>query len=322
MKITRKLASIAFAGVLLSSCGGENTKLDVQEGGIQPADYAKELTGKIRIDGSSTVFPISGGIAELFRGEEPKVKVIVNKSGSGSGFKMFSSREIEVSDASRPIKAKEVKKCKEAGVEYLQLEVAYDGLAVLVNKENTWADSLSSADLKKLWEPAAEGVIKTWADIREGWPSEEIALFGPGTASGTFDYFTEAIVGESGAIRSDYSPSEDDDVLVQGIAGDQNALGFFGLAYYEANKDKLKLVAVNGVKPNMETVKTGTYAPLSRPLFIYVSKQSAVKSEVASFVRFYLKNAGEVAQIVGYVPLPATDYEESLKKFEDFTTSK
>ena len=314
MKITKTLLSAAFAGLLLSSCGGGEAST-TQEGG---KDEVKALTGKIRIDGSSTVFPISGGIAEMFRAEESKVKVIVNKSGSGSGFKMFSAKEIEISDASRAIKAKEVKKCKEANVEYLELEVAYDGLAVLVNIENDWVDGLSTEELKKLWEPAAEGVVKTWADIREGWPAEEIALFGPGTASGTFDYFTEAIVGESGAIRSDYSPSEDDDVLVQGIAGDKNALGFFGLAYYEANKDKLKLVAVDGVAPNMETVKTGTYKPLSRPLFIYVSKESGVKPEVNAFVKFYLKNAGSVAQTVGYVPLPDADYQNSIKKFEAF----
>ena len=314
MKITKSLVSAVFAGLLLSSCGGgEASQTPKGE-----TELNKDLTGKIRIDGSSTVFPISGGIAEMFRAEESKVKVIVNKSGSGSGFKMFSAKEIEISDASRGIKAKEVKKCKAANVEYLELEVAYDGLAVLVNIENKWVDSLSTSELKKLWEPAAEGVIKTWADIREGWPTEEIALFGPGTASGTFDYFTEAIVGEAGAIRSDYSPSEDDDVLVQGIAGDINALGFFGLAYYEANQDKLKLVAVDGVLPNMETVKTGVYKPLSRPLFIYVSKESGVKPEVNAFVKFYLQNAAEVAKTVGYVPLPEADYKASIKKFEAF----
>lgn len=318
MKITKLLSTVAIGGLLLTSCGGE--KKDVAEGDATSNDV--ELTGKIIIDGSSTVFPISGGMAELFREEAPKVKVIVNKSGSGSGFKMFYGKEIDLSDASRPIKDKEIAKCKEAGVEYMEIEVAYDGLAVLVNKENTWVDSLSSAELKKLWEPAAEGVVKTWADIREGWPAEEISLFGPGTASGTFDYFTEAIVGESGAIRSDYSPSEDDDILVQGIAGDKNALGFFGLAYYEANKDKLKLVAVNGVLPTLETVKTNTYTPLSRPLFIYVSKESGSKPAVNAFVKFYLQNAAQVAQTVGYVPLPAEDYEAAIKKFEEFTASK
>lgn len=315
MKITKSILSVAITGVILSSCGG------AQQGSEGTGEKAN-LTGKIRIDGSSTVFPISGGMAELYRTEEPDVKVIVNKSGSGSGFKMFYGKEIEISDASRPIKEKEIKKCKEAGVEYLELEVAYDGLAVLVNKENNWVDNLTTEELKKLWEPAAEGVIKTWADVREGWPEEEIKLFGPGTASGTFDYFTEAIVGESGAIRSDYSPSEDDDVLVQGISGDKNGLGFFGLAYYEQNKDKLNLVPVNGIAPTMETVKNGTYSPLARPLFIYVSKESAAKPEVKSFVSFYLKNAAEVAQTVGYVPLPEQDYSNMLKKFESFAASK
>jgi len=316
MKLSKVLLSVAIAGTMFSCGGGkaEDSSSNVSE--------KTKLTGKIRIDGSSTVFPISGGMAELYRNEEPDVKVIVNKSGSGSGFKMFYAKEIEISDASRPIKEKEIKKCKENGVDYMEIEVAYDGLAVLVNVENDWVDGFSTEELKKLWEPAAEGKVKTWADVREGWPAEEIKLFGPGTASGTFDYFTEAIVGKSGAIRSDYSPSEDDDVLVQGIAGDKNSLGFFGLAYYEQNKDKLKLVPVNGILPTMETVKNGTYAPLSRPLYIYVSKETAKKVEVSSFVNFYLKNAAEVAKTVGYVPLPDEDYASSIQKFNNFVVLK
>jgi len=312
MKLSKVLLSVAIVGTMFSCGGGkaEDSSTNVSE--------KTKLTGKIRIDGSSTVFPISGGMAELYRNEEPDVKVIVNKSGSGSGFKMFYAKEIEISDASRPIKEKEIKKCKENGVDYMEIEVAYDGLAVLVNVENDWVDGFSTEELKKLWEPAAEGKVKTWADVREGWPAEEIKLFGPGTASGTFDYFTEAIVGKSGAIRSDYSPSEDDDVLVQGIAGDKNSLGFFGLAYYEQNKNKLKLVPVNGILPTMETVKNGTYAPLSRPLYIYVSKETAKKVEVSSFVNFYLKNAAEVAKTVGYVPLPDEDYTSSIQKFNNF----
>ena len=321
MKLSKLVVSVFTVGTVVAgtlfSCGGGKA-----EDSSNDASVKSQLTGKIRIDGSSTVFPISGGMAELYRSEEPKVKVIVNKSGSGSGFKMLYAKEIEVSDASRPIKEKEIKKCKENGVDFMQSEVAYDGLAVLVNIENDWVDGLSTKKKKKLWEPAAEGVIKTWADVREGWPAEEIKLFGPGTASGTFDYFTEAIVGESGAIRSDYSPSEDDDILVQGIAGDENSLGFFGLAYYEQNKDKLKLVPVNGVIPTMETVKAGTYAPLSRPLYIYVSKDSGKKVEVSSFVRFYLNNAAKVAQAVGYVPLPEKEYVNSIQKFQEFTSSK
>ncbi|MAW65597.1 MAG: protein sphX [Flavobacteriales bacterium] len=316
MRLSQVLMSVTLAGTLFS-CGegnGEGSSSDVSE--------KTYLTGKIKIDGSSTVFPISGGMAELYRAEEPKVKVIVNKSGSGSGFKMFYAKEIDISDASRPIKEKEIKKCQENGVDYMQLEVAYDGLAVLVNIENDWVDGLSTNELKKLWEPSAEGVVKTWADVREGWPAEEIKLFGPGTASGTFDYFTEAIVGESGAIRSDYSPSEDDDILVQGIAGDKNSLGFFGLAYYEQNKDKLKLVPVNGVLPTMETVKSGVYSPLSRPLYLYVSKIAGQKQEVSSFINFYLKNAAQVAQNVGYVPLPEGDYVNSIQGFQKFIATK
>jgi phosphate transport system substrate-binding protein len=308
--------SVTLAGTLFS-CGGGNGEASSSD--VSEKTY---LTGKIKIDGSSTVFPISGGMAELYRAEEPKVKVIVNKSGSGSGFKMFYAKEIDISDASRPIKEKEIKKCQENGVDYMQLEVAYDGLAVLVNIENDWVDGLSTDELKKLWEPSAEGVVKTWADVRESWPAEEIKLFGPGTASGTFDYFTEAIVGESGAIRSDYSPSEDDDILVQGIAGDKNSLGFFGLAYYEQNKDKLKLVPVNGVLPTIETVKSGVYSPLSRPLYLYVSKIAGQKQEVSSFINFYLKNAAQVAQNVGYVPLPEGDYVNSIQEFQKFIGTK
>lgn len=316
MRLSQVLMSVTLAGTLFS-CGGGNGEASSSD--VSEKTY---LTGKIKIDGSSTVFPISGGMAELYRAEEPKVKVIVNKSGSGSGFKMFYAKEIDISDASRPIKEKEIKKCQENGVDYMQLEVAYDGLAVLVNIENDWVDGLSTDELKKLWEPSAEGVVKTWADVREGWPAEEIKLFGPGTASGTFDYFTEAIVGESGAIRSDYSPSEDDDILVQGIAGDKNSLGFFGLAYYEQNKDKLKLVPVNGVLPTMETVKSGVYAPLSRPLYLYVSKIAGQKQEVSSFINFYLKNAAQVAQNVGYVPLPEGDYVNSIQGFQKFIATK
>jgi phosphate transport system substrate-binding protein len=316
MRLSQVLMSVTLAGTLFS-CGGGNG-----EGSSSDVSEKTYLTGKIKIDGSSTVFPISGGMAELYRAEEPKVKVIVNKSGSGSGFKMFYAKEIDISDASRPIKEKEIKKCQENGVDYMQLEVAYDGLAVLVNIENDWVDGLSTDELKKLWEPSAEDVVKTWADVREGWPAEEIKLFGPGTASGTVDYFTEAIVGESGAIRSDYSPSEDDDILVQGIAGDKNSLGFFGLAYYEQNKDKLKLVPVNGVLPTIETVKSGVYSPLSRPLYLYVSKIAGQKQEVSSFINFYLKNAAQVAQNVGYVPLPEGDYVNSIQEFQKFIGTK
>ena len=222
----------------------------------------------------------------------------------------------------RSIKDKEKKVCEENNINYVELTVAYDGLAVLINPANDWVDYFTVAELKKLWEPAAQGTITKWSQIREGWPDEEIHLFGPGVASGTYNYFTEAIVGESGSSRGDFTASEDDNVLVQGIAGDKFALGFFGLAYFEENKDKLSLVGVdNGegaVKPNLETVGSGTYAPLSRPIFIYVNDKAAKRAEVQDFVKFYMSNTAELSKEVGYIPLPDAEYEKEVKEFEAF----
>ncbi len=309
---------ILLVGLVAVSCGGSK---ESQDGDCSSCE-SQELSGKIRVDGSSTVFPITEAVAEEYDAERSGVEVIVNYSGTGGGFKKFTAGETDINDASRPIKDKEIKLCEENNVEYVELTVAYDGLAVVINKENDWAGEMTVEELKKLWEPDAKGVITKWSDIREGWPDDEIKLFGPGTASGTFDYFTEAIVGESGACRSDFSPSEDDNVLVTGVAGNKYALGFFGLAYYEENSDKLNLVAVdNGegaVKPSMETVKNGSYAPLSRPLFIYVSKSAAAKAEVVDFVKYYLENAAELSADVGYIPLPEEEYSKQKASFESF----
>lgn len=311
MKNLRTVLLGISSSILLFSCGGGAG--NGEESGLE---------GSIKIDGSSTVYPITEAIAEEFRAEGPNVKITVGYSGTGGGFKKFYRGETDINDASRAIKDKEVAACEVAGIAYQQLSVAYDGLAVVVNKNNDWATSMTVEELKKLWEPEAKGVITKWSQIREGWPEEEIKLYGPGTASGTFDYFTEAIMGESGACRSDYSPNEDDNVLVNGIANDKYAIGFFGLAYYEENAQKLNLVAVdNGtgpVSPSLETVKDGSYAPLSRPLFIYVSKESAKREEVAAFVKFYLETAPEVVGDVGYIPLQAEEYAAELKKFEVF----
>lgn len=294
-----------------------NTSTSNDEGNKETA-----LKGEVKVDGSSTVYPITEAMAEEFRNEAPEVKVTVGVSGTGGGFKKFSRGETDLSDASRPIKEKEVKACKESNISYQDFTVAYDGLAVIINPENSWAETITVEELKKMWEPAAQGVILKWNQIRPEWPDEEIHLFGPGIASGTYDYFTEAIIGESGSSRGDYTASEDDNVLVQGVAGDKLAIGFFGLAYFEENADRLKLVGVdngNGpVKPSLETVKDGSYTPLSRPLFVYVNSTAIQRPEVVSFMHFYLENASVLSKEVGYVPLPSAEYDhqkELLNKF-------
>ena len=280
------------------------------------------LSGDIKIDGSSTVYPITEAIAEEYRSEQTEVRVTVGVSGTGGGFKKFYRGETDINDASRPIKSKEIKICEENGISYVGLSVAYDGLAVLKNPANDWLTSITVEELNKLWVPQAQDSIMYWNQIRDGWPNEEIHLYGPGVASGTYDYFAEVICGKKVGTRGDYTASEDDNVLVQGIATDKYALGFFGLAYYEENKDKLDLVAVdNGtgaVFPSMETVSSGEYAPLSRPIFIYVSSKAAEKPEVVDFVDFYLNSAGDIAKEVGYVALPAEEYQVEIDKFDAF----
>lgn len=276
----------------------------------------------IKIDGSSTVYPITEAVAEEFQKLKKKeVKVTVGISGTGGGFKKFCRGETDISNASRPILKKEMDVCKEQGIEYIELPVAYDGLAIMVNPKNTWVKSMTVEDLKKIWEPAAQGKITKWNHVRPEWPDAPLKLYGPGVDSGTFDYFTEAIVGKAKSSRGDFTASEDDNVLVQGIAGDKNALGFFGLAYYEENKDKLKLVPIVNPKtgkevlPSEQTVMDGTYQPLSRPIFIYVSKKAAEKPEVKEFVEFYLKNAPKLVKQVKYVPLPQKAYKLAEERF-------
>ena len=315
--LTLILGAIVVLG--LASCG-ENTEKN------ETTTDATALTGDIKIDGSSTVYPITEAVAEEFRAEQPRVNITVGVSGTGGGFKKFSRGETEISDASRPIKDKEKTACEENGISYVELEVAYDGLAVLVNKENTWVDHLTVEELKKIWEPAAQGVIMKWNQIRKEWPNEEIHLFGPGVASGTYDYFTQVINGEEGASRGDYTASEDDNVLVQGVSTDKLGLAFFGLAYYEENADKLKLVGVDGgegvVLPTQETVANGTYQPLSRPIFIYVSNKAAQKEEVISFVNFYLEIVPSISKEVGYVPIPSEMLAKQVEKFKKFVSKK
>jgi phosphate transport system substrate-binding protein len=251
--------------------------------------------------------------------------VTVGISGTGGGFKKFCAGEIDISDASRPIKLSEVEICVDNNIKYVELPVAYDGIAVVVNPKNDWVDHLTVEELKKMWEPAAQGKVMKWSQIRSGWPDKEIRLYGPGVDSGTFDYFTEAIVGKSQASRGDFTASEDDNVLVQGVASDQNALGFFGVAYFEHNKDRLKLVPIddkndsNGkgaVLPEYNNILEGTYQPLARPIFIYVSTKSAKKPEVESFVNFYMSNGAALAKEVGYIALPDRAYELAQTRFQ------
>jgi phosphate transport system substrate-binding protein len=274
------------------------------------------LAGTVRVDGSSTVFPITEAVAEEFGKEHPGVKVLVGISGTGGGFKKFVAGETDINDASRPIEKGEEEKARAHGISWVELPVAYDGLAVVVHPSNDWVDCLTVEELRRIWRPGSD--IKNWKQIRPGFPDRPLTLYGPGHDSGTFDYFTEVIVGKAKSSRADYSASEDDNVLVQGISRDPNALGYFGLAYFEENARKLKLLGVDGgegcVKPSRDTVREGKYRPLSRPLFIYVNAASLKRPEVREFVRFYLQNAPKLVPEVGYIPLPEEEYRKGLEK--------
>ena len=277
----------------------------------------KGLLGKVEIDGSSTVYPISEAAAAGFTKSYPNVQVNVGVSGTGGGFKRFTVGQIDVSDASRPIKDSEFKAAKESGIEFFELPVAYDGLTLVAKKDNDWLDYLTLDEIKKIF--LAGSNAKTWADVREGWPAKEIKIFAPGTDSGTFDYFKEVVVGKTGgSLRSDMSTSEDDNVLVTGVSGSPNSIGFFGVAYYEENKDKLKSIAVvnpdtgKAVSPTAESIENGTYAPFSRPLFIYVNSNSFRRPEVRQFIGYYLSKAATLAKSTGYVALPASIYKAAM----------
>ncbi len=275
-----------------------------------------EVKGVVAIDGSSTVFPISEAVAEEYLAVQPRVRVTVGVSGTGGGFKKFLAGEIDINDASRPIEAGEVNIALEKGYEFIELPIAFDGLSIVVNNANDWVDHLSIDELHKIWQPGS--TVKLWSDVRPEWPSKVIHLYGPGTDSGTFDYFTETINGKSGASRPDYTASEDDNALVRGISGDTNAMGYFGYAYYASNKDQLKLVPIDGgtgaILPTPDTINTGEYSPLSRPIFIYVRKAALSRPEVVEFTLFYVNNAGALAEEVGYIPLPDVVYERAADK--------
>ena len=278
----------------------------------------------IAIDGSSTVFPITEAMAEEYATVNPSADITVGVSGTGGGFKKFCAGETVISDASRPIKDKEKELCAAAGIEYIAVPVAYDALTVVINPANDWATDLTVEQLNAIWDPAAEGVITRWNQVDPSWPNEEIGLFGPGTDSGTFDYFTKKINGEEGASRADYTASEDDNVLVRGVAGDEYALGYFGLAYYLENSDILGAANIfNGeefVEPTVANVEADVYKPLGRPIFIYVNTAALADSStgVADFVSFYLEQAaaGELILEVGYVPLPADATDSTLEAYD------
>ena len=304
---------VAVAVLLLAACGGGDAG---GEGAGGEGAAVQGLSGTIGVDGSSTVYPITEAMAEEFGRETgSSVRVTVGMSGTGGGFKRFCAGETEISNASRPIKDSERELCAASGVEFLELPVAIDGLAVVVHPQNEAVSCLTVEELRKMWEPGSQ--VSRWSDVRAGLPSETIKLYGPGTNSGTFDYFTEAVMGEEDASRGDYSASEDDNVLVQGVAGDRAALGYFGYAYYQENQDKLKAVAIDAgsgcVAPTAETVASGQYAPLSRPLFLYVNRAALARPEVAAFLRFYIENAPELVPAVGYVARAAADYQADLQ---------
>lgn len=286
---------------------------------------AAPVTGStVTIDGSSTVFPISEAVAEEFQLANKGIGITVGVSGTGGGFKKFLAGEVDIVDASRPIKAAEIELAQKNGITFLELPIAYDALSIVVNKKNSWLTSITVAELKKIWSPEAQGTVTKWSDIRAGFPNKPLKLFGPGTDSGTFDYFTDVVNGKEDACRGDYTSSEDDNVIVTGVSGDEGALGYFGVAFYEANKSRLKVVPVdderaeNGVgpkEPTAENVVNASYSPLSRPLFIYVRTDALNRPEVATFVSFYLENVKSLSSEVGYVPLPDALYTKVQARY-------
>jgi phosphate transport system substrate-binding protein len=316
----------ALALLLVTGCQNNSAGQTESPGnGPGSGSAASNLEGSIKVDGSSTVFPITEAVAEEFMKTNPGVRVTVGVSGTGGGFKKFGAGETDVSNASRPIKSSEGDAAKEKGIEFIELPVAYDALSVVVNPKNDWVDHLTVEELKKIWEPAAQGKITNWNQVRPGFPDKPLKLYGAGTDSGTFDYFTDAINGEEKASRGDYTASEDDNVLVQGVSQDVNALAYFGLAYLLENEGKLKAVPIDDGKsdngdgpqpPTVESVEAGSYQPLARPIFIYVSKTAAERPEVKAFIEYYLANAAKLVREVGYVPLPQEVYDLALERFK------
>ncbi|NUT40108.1 MAG: phosphate ABC transporter substrate-binding protein PstS family protein [Thermoactinospora sp.] len=295
-----------------AACGGNAKPSGESTSAAAPAESGSAaapaaLSGEVKVDGSSTVAPLTQAASELFGEEQPQVKVPVGTSGTGGGFEKFCAGETDISDASRPIKDEEKAACEAKGIKFTELTVATDALTVVVPKENTWATCLTTDQLKKMWEPAAEGKVNSWKDIDAKFPDEPLKLYGPGTDSGTFDYFTDEINGEEGASRKDYSPSENDNDIVNGVKGAKGGLGYFGFTYFEENADTLTAVQIDSgkgcVAPSVEAAQDGTYAPLARPLFIYPSAAATKRPEVAAFLDFYVANIGAIAKDAKYIPL-------------------
>ena len=307
-------ACLLALSLVVTGCGGGAS--GEEDGG------SGSLSGKIAAEGSSTVQPITQAAAEAFGQEYPNVKITVGGAGTGDGFQAFCAGETQISDASRPIEPEEQQACADKGIKYIEIPIAYDGISVVVNKQNTFASDITSAELKTLWEPQAENKVTRWNQVRASWPAEPINLYGPGTESGTFDFFTEKINGEEGASRTDYQASENDNVLVRGVSGDKDGLGYFGFSYYENNQDTLKALAVDGVRPSVETIRSAEY-PLSRPLFFYVNAQDAQNNKaVQEFVDFYVSkdHLDQLVQAAKYVTLPSGIEDASRQQWEDRTT--
>jgi phosphate transport system substrate-binding protein len=309
-----KLALLLGVLALLAGCGGGRGGNDEASGTTAPAGTGGDLSGRIQADGSSTVGPYTTAAAEKFQAEEPDVQITVGVSGTGGGFERFCRDETDLSNASRAIKDEESTICEDAGIEFVEFQVANDALTVVVNKGNDWVDCLTTAQLKKIWEPGSK--VKSWKDVDPSFPDEKVSLFGPGTDSGTFDYFTDEINGEEGASRSDYAASEDDNNTVTGVSGEKGGLGYFGFSYFEENQDTLKALEIDGddgcIAPSVEAAQNGTYKPLSRPLFVYVKKESLARPEVAAFLRYILDNEQAIAEASQFVPLT----DEQLTKAE------
>jgi phosphate transport system substrate-binding protein len=307
-KILSIISAVLVSATVLAGC--TSSKQPEQVGG-KVGEEVKKLTGQVVVDGSSTVFPLSEAMAEEFTKVNKEVKVTVAASGTGGGFSKFVNKELDVTGASRPIKDSEKELAKKNGVEYMELKVAFDGLSVVINKDNTWAKEMTVEELNNIWKEGS--TVKTWKDVRADWPNEPIKLYAPGTASGTFDYFTEVINKKARSSRTDVTASEDDNVLVQGVAGDKYAMAYFGYSYYEENKSRLTAVKINGVYPSIQTIGDGTYKPLSRPMYIYVNTASLQREEVKAFVKFYLENGVKIAPQADCVALPAAMYTDQLK---------
>ena len=315
---------IVVLAMTAAACGGrssdDNAAAASGDNSSSTAASEEDLSGKIQVDGSSTVGPLTTAAAELFRERQPDVNVTVGISGTGGGFERFCAGETDISDASRPIDPEEeAPVCKEAGIEYTQLQVAVDALTVVVNPQNDWVDCLTTKQLNAIWKPGSE--VKSWADVPGGdYPDETMELAGPGTDSGTFDYFTDEINGEEGASRSDYTASEDDNVIVKAVEGAKGAVGYFGYTYYEENQDKLKALAVDGgngcVEPSKETAQDGSYSPLSRPLYIYVKNDSMKKPEVAAFLRYYFDNLDSIVELAQFISEPENEVAKEQGKLE------